>query len=626
MEPIFTLLAMFAAEPADRAILVTAAREPEQRADAPASATVLTQEDIERLGMPLTADLLRLVPGVAVAVTGPPGTQTQLRIRGAEANHSLLFVDGIRFNDPAAGNEPRFELLTSDALSRIEVVRGPQSALWGSEAVGGVVALETANPLRDEGADAVAEYGSLDSARVSGSLALRHGAFGLAGSAGLLRSDGIDSFGAGGDREGFTNEAASLKTVFAPEPTSRVGIVGHWIEADNEYDGLDPVSFRRADTLDATRNRLWAIRGWGRTSWGAADGWTLSADASLIDSRNRNELDGAWLNSSFGRRTTFGAQLAKSLSLAGSSHRIIAALDHQRERFRTEDQQFGGATDQRRSRSLTALVAEWRTDWTDWLASDVAVRSDRFSAFRNATTLRAGLIVQAGGGWRANLAYGEGIAQPTFYDLFGFFPGSFVGNPQLGPERSESWEAGVRWADRNASVAFAAFSSRLEDEIVEIFDPETFLSSTANADGTSRRRGIELEGGIEVSMMRLTLAYLYLDADEQRFAGGLKAREVRRPKHSGAATLAFDLGRLAGDASLAYVGTRDDTDFDAFPALPVRLEDYWLASIQLAWRFSRGVEAFARVENGFDADYQDVVGYNTPGRRVYAGIRLRTGD
>src|SRR6185503_15359277 len=136
---------------AETEIIVTAAREPVEAADAAVSATLLDAPLLEDLGLPAAADALRLTPGVSVATTGPRGTQTQLRIRGAEANHSLLFVDGIRFNDPAAGNEARFELLTSDGASRLELVRGPQSALWGSEALGGVVAAETSDPLRTDG-------------------------------------------------------------------------------------------------------------------------------------------------------------------------------------------------------------------------------------------------------------------------------------------------------------------------------------------------------------------------------------------------------------------------------------------------------------------------------------------
>jgi len=132
--PISFLLLSAAAAQADPAIIVTAAREALPTAEAPVSSTVFDEEEIDGLDLPFAADLLRLAPGVSVASTGPRGTQTQVRIRGGEANHSLLFVDGIRFNDPAAGNEPRFELLTSNLLSRIEIVRGPQSALWGSEA------------------------------------------------------------------------------------------------------------------------------------------------------------------------------------------------------------------------------------------------------------------------------------------------------------------------------------------------------------------------------------------------------------------------------------------------------------------------------------------------------------
>lgn len=123
-------------------IVVTASRAPEQAAESAASVSIIDQLRIERLGEPLVPALLRLVPSTAVASSGPAGTVAEVRIRGAEAYHTLLFIDGIRANDPAAGNAPRFELLNADLASRIEVVRGPQSALWGSEAIGGVIAID----------------------------------------------------------------------------------------------------------------------------------------------------------------------------------------------------------------------------------------------------------------------------------------------------------------------------------------------------------------------------------------------------------------------------------------------------------------------------------------------------
>ena len=122
-------------------IVITASRAPEQEAQTPASVTIIDRERIEHLGEPLAPALLRLTPSVAVTTLGGSGLLTEVRIRGSEANHTLLFIDGIRANDPASGNTPRFELLNADLISRIEVVRGPQSALWGSEAIGGVIAV-----------------------------------------------------------------------------------------------------------------------------------------------------------------------------------------------------------------------------------------------------------------------------------------------------------------------------------------------------------------------------------------------------------------------------------------------------------------------------------------------------
>ena len=605
----------------EQQIVVTASREPVEVDDSPASVTLFGREEIEALTLPMASDLLRLSPGLSLASTGPRGTQTQVRIRGAEANHTLLFVDGIRFNDPAAGNEARFELLTGDLLSRIEVVRGPQSALWGSEALGGVIAVDTAAPDRTA-LTALGEYGSLDTARGSAQFGTRAGAIALSGTAGYIRSDGIDSFGAGGERDGFENKAGSFKAVFRPAPGGEIGLVGHYVEGRSEYDGFDPVTFSRADTLDLTRNRIAAIRGWGRVEEG---GWSLMLDGSFLSSANRNRLGDDLLNRTFGERFTLGGQISNQLSLGGGTHRITVAAEHEGEQFRARDQIYFGGTDQDRTRDLTAVIGEWRADWSDRFTTGVAVRHDSFSAFRDATTLRANALFRPTGELALHAGYGEGIAQPTFFDLFGFFPGSFVGNPALSPERSKGFEAGVRWANDRASFGVTGFSNRLRDEIVETFDPATFISGAENAIGRSRRRGVEVEAGYRFEPVRVAFNYTYLDAQERRDEGDQLVREVRRPRHSANLLADGELGPVRIGAALSYVGERGDTDFDVFPAQVVKLDDYVLASFKLGFDISRRLEAYARVENAFDADYQDVIGYNTPGRTVYAGLRLRLG-
>jgi vitamin B12 transporter len=597
-------------------IVVTASREPVQEEDAGVSATLFDRQALESLALPLASDLLRLVPGVSVAVSGPRGSLTDVRIRGAEADHTLIFVDGIRFNDPAAGNTPRFDLLTSDLLSRVEVVRGPQSALWGSEALGGVVAVETANPLRSSGVGALAEYGSHDSGRASAEFAARLGDVGVSGSGAWLTSEGIDAFGKGGERDGFENRSASLKAVFSPLPSGEIGIVGHYVDGTSEYDGNDPATFRRANTLDLTRNRLWAVRGWGSVRSG---GWALSLDGSYLDSANRNRLDEAPLNSTFGKRFTLGGQLSRTFG----SHRLTAAIEHEGENFRARDQLYFGGTDQDRSRSLTGLIGQWRAMWSERFITDLAVRHDDFSAFEDATTVRGTILFRPARQWTVHGSYGEGIAQPTFYDLFGFFPGSFNGNPGLRPESSAGWEAGIRWRSEAASLGITGFSNRLKNEILPVFDPRTFIASTINAEGKSPRRGLELDGGYRWKGLRLDANYTFLDARERRAPGDRAVKEARRPRHSANLTATGSIGGLDVGAALSYVGERGDTDFDVFPARKVTLDDYVLASVKLGWRLTPTLEAYARVENVFDAAYEDVIGYNTAGRAFYAGIRLR---
>jgi vitamin B12 transporter len=196
----------------------------------------------------------------------------------------------------------------------------------------------------------------------------------------------------------------------------------------------------------------------------------------------------------------------------------------------------------------------------------------------------------------------------------------------LRSERSRGWEAGLRWANARVSVGLTGFASRLRDEIVETFDPVTFLSGAANADGRSRRDGFEIEAGYRhADWLQLAANYTWLDSEQQGAAGGALVREVRRPRHGFNLIGHGEAGQFSWGASLAYVGRRRDTDFDLFPAQTVMLDDYALAALRIGWRLWPNLELYGRIENVFDANYQDVVGYNTPGRTVYAGLRFLLG-
>ena len=612
----FLLLALQSGDP----IVVTGSREPMAMRDLPGAISTIEDRGLEAIDLPGAADTLRLLPGVSVSVSGPRGTQTQVRLRGAEANHTLLFLDGIRLNDPAAGNEARFELLNTDLISRIELVPGAQSALWGPEALGGVISVESPSPLRGSRAAAIAEYGSLDSLRRAGPGSGRAGDCGRSARGSGRRSDGIDSCGAGGERDGFETASAAVRAAWRPTEGAELGASGLYVEGRSDFDGFDPVTFRRADTADATENRIAAGRFWGALETG---GWTFAADADLLDSANRNLLGDAPLNRTAGRRTTAGGQVSRRIG----GHRVTAAIEHEAEEFAARDTIYFGGTDQDRARHLTALVGEWNGRWSDRVTTNLAIRRDSFSAFADSTNVRAAVLVRPAREWTLLASYGEGIAQPSFYDLYGFFPGSFVGNPALRPEQAQSWEAAVQWRHGPTSLRLTGFTSRLESEIVDVFDPASFLSSTRNVEGKSRRRGIEFWADHRVSRaLELSFNYTFLDADERREPTDAPIREVRRPRHSANLVAFGESGRLRWSATAAYVGARTDMDFDLFPAARIRLGDYVLASARLGWRLTEALEAFGRIENAFGADYQDVVGYNTPGRTVHAGLRLRLGD
>jgi vitamin B12 transporter len=596
-------------------IVITASRAPETEAQTPASVTVIDAERIERLDEPLARDLIRLVPSVAVSSSGPAGSLTDVRIRGAEANHTLLFIDGIRANDPATGDQPRFDLLNADIVSRIEVVRGPQSALWGSEAIGGVVAVNGIENPR--GYSAEAERGSFGFERAAGSESVSSDRASLAAAVGWQRATGINSVAGPGDKDGYRNVSGRLRGTWKIAPSVELGATAFAVSARSEFDGFNPnPPFQHIDTLDNSRNRLSAARLWGQ--FGDEDSsWSGRIGASLLGSSNRNFLANDELNRTSGTRRNLTAQIERRFTTGIVTHRLIAAADVERETFHARDTAFGGFSDQDRSRDHNALTLEWRGE-TRALTGDVAVRRDMFNRFKDATTLRASVLAQVGGGFSLAGSYAEGIAQPTFFDLYGFFPGSFVGNPSLKPESSRGFEGSIRYRRGDFQASLTGYQQRLHDEIV----PNANFTSTINAPGTSRRAGLEAEIGWQMAdKLRLSANYAYLHATEPAQFGSGQVTELRRPKHSGSIAIDGAVGRLTYGASVAYVAAHLDQR-DVAPFDVVSLRAYWLGGARVAYAVTDKVELFARAANAFNARYQDVFGYRTEGRSIYAGIRL----
>ena len=595
-------------------IVITASRAPESEAQTPASVTIIDQQEIERLDEPLLSALLRLTPSAAVATSGPAGSLTEVRIRGAEANHTLLFVDGIKIDDPASGDTPRYEILNADLASRIEVVRGPQSALWGSEAIGGVIAV---NGLDDApGYSANVEAGSVGLFRASGSESLVAGRVSLSGALGFQRATGINSVSGPGDKDGYRNLSGRLRGTWHPQANIEIGASGLALTGRDEFDGFDPFTGAHVDTLDNSRNRLDAGRIWATVGTDESP-WRFRAAASLLDSSNKNFVADVEQNRTSGTRRNLSAQLERQFVTGPVTNRLIVAADAERETFHARDTAFGGFTDQDRTRNHDSITGEWRAD-ARVIVGDVAVRHDFFNRFKDATSVRASLLGQVGHGFSLVGSYSEGIAQPTFFDLYGFFPGDFVGNPDLKPESSRGFEASLRYRRGPFGASLTAYRQRLHDEIVN----NATFTSVLNSPGVSKRSGVEATVDWNIAgELRLSANYAYLKATQPDPVTGQQQTEARRPKHSGSVAADGSVGRFSYGASLAYVGKHIDNR-DTFPFDRVTLGSYWLADARVAYAISPGVELFFRGSNLLNQHYQDVFSYRTEGRGLYAGLRL----
>lgn len=595
-------------------IVITASRAPESAATTAASVTIIDQTQIERLDEPLLSALLRLTPSAAVATSGPAGSLTEVRIRGAEANHTLLFVDGIKIDDPASGDTPRFEILNADLASRIEVVRGPQSALWGSEAIGGVIAVNGVDDIPGERASA--ESGSFGLIRTSASAALAGDRASLAGAIGFQRATGINSVSGPGDKDGYRNLSGRLRGTWHPSKNVEIGASALGLFGRNEFDGFDMLSGAHIDTLDSSRNRLAAGRMWAKVG-GESSRWRAQVSATLLASSNRNDLADVQQNRTSGTRRNLSVQLERSFRTGALAHRLIVAADAEHEGFHARDTAFGGFTNQDRTRSHKSLTLEWRGEM-ERLTADVAVRRDAFNRFKDATSLRASLLERLGGGFSLAGSYAEGIAQPTFFDLYGFFPGDFVGNPALKPESSRGFELSLRYDRGQLDASLTGYRQRLHDEIVD----NASFTSTLNAPGSSRREGIEATLGWTIGdRVRFSANYAYLKATQPAGLAGGHVTEARRPKHSGSLVLDGSSGRLSYGASLAYVGRHVDNR-DTFPFARVTLGSYWLTDARIAYSVRPGIELFARGSNLLDQHYEDVFSYRTEPRAAYVGLRI----
>jgi len=617
-------------------LVVTASRVPVPIAATGSSVSVIDRDQIEARQSVFAADLLQDVPGVAVSRSGGIGSQTQVRMRGSEANQVLVLIDGIEANDPAGNDEFAFQDLTTWDVERVEVVRGPQSALWGSDALAGVVNVITRQPTGEFTAGGFAEAGAFDTfsggGRIAGNLLGTRAGLSLS----RVDSNGSNSSRTGAEEDGYENTTGTLTLAGSPRGNLDLEFLGRYTSTTKAFDSTDFVSTGLpTDTADETAVDLGYFRAGGTLA--LADGrWTqrLRASWTTTDTENSNEFgaNGSTGADKYGLNYQTTWQFSRrTAEAAGNS--VTLALEQERQEFT----QAGlaspfGDPNQKQDLDNSAAVLELLLSPVDRMSLSLSGRYDDNSEFEDVGTFRATTAWTAEGtGTRLHAGYGTGQKAPTFIERFGFFPDQFIGNPDLEPETSRGWEAGLEqpmWNDR-LNIGVTYFHEELDNEINGFaFDPDTFLYTAENLSGRSKRQGVEFSARAAVTdTLRFSGSYTYTDATQPDSVTGADTREIRRPRHT--ASLNGDWRLLDGKANLnvnlSYAGDQDDTFFEVAPPFgtqTVVLDSYYLASIAASYRLTAQASVYARIENLLDEDYENVYGYNTPGIGAYAGVRL----
>ncbi len=617
------------------AVVVTASRVPIATAAPIAMSTILKGDDLRAQGITRVEDALRLVPGAQVVSSGPEGSQTSLFLRGGNSNYVRVLVDGVPVND--AGGAFDWASLTVSNIDRIEVVQGPASVLYGSDAVTGVVQIFTRNgdgPLATNAYAGIGSYGARrDELGWSGGNL--NAGFTLNGS--HQYTDGILPF-----NNGFLDDVLSASVRLAPDSKTDVHMAMRWssqiyhypTESDGTVDdhNAEQTDHRLVLSLDAGRKlservdfriSLASNEYLPRSNDGPdspAD--TLGFFGFFSRSVETHHSGDARFNIRYGARGVFtvGEEIA-----ADREDQTSLSLS-----------QFGNSPGAfEASRHNSATFAQAIGDATDRLSYVVGGRLDQNSAFGTFPTMRASLAYVLSAEARVRASIGSAFTAPTFSQNFS--TGFVTGNPALQPEHSRSAELGFDTflADGRLTLKATGFLQQFANIIDYSGNAPPGTPSYYNVAGANAN-GVELEGIYRAGGgVTLSGSYTYTDTkttkigfDSTTGASYVPGQPlIRRPKNAWAVSALQTYGNGSQLTLVAaFVGERADRDFVPFPAVPVTLPGYTKVDFSfvqpLPSHIRGGIALEGRVENLLNAQYQEIDHFQAPGRELFIGLRI----
>ncbi len=593
-----------------------------------AAVTVITGEELRRRQIRDAADALRSMPGVYVSRAAGFGGETQVRIRGAEANHTLVMIDGVLANQPGTG-EFDFALLSTDQIERIEIIRGPQSGIYGSGAIGGVVNIVTRSGKGPPTGSVWSEIGSFKTVEggvsVSGGTDKAHGLMSYS----VRQANGFNIAPEGSETDAFQRRNFLFKGGIKPTDVFALDFVLRNSEKRGDRDddlftgtGLS----HQTDSFSRFSTGFWLAGVEARLdTFGGALTHTFKlnhTETKLEDTAQPLDLSFSSQSRNDNERSNLGYLATWRIDTGGAAkHFLTGLVEREMETFTPVT---GDNIDRERNR--TGVAGEYRGEFFDRLFITGNVRHDSNDTFEDFTTWKAGAsLVFKEVGLRPHASVGTGVRLPTMVEQFGQFA-SFVPNPSLLPEESFGWDAGIeaKFLQGRAVLDVTYFNTDLQNEIVTRFLPG-FITTVDNLTGKSTREGVEVSARWQVlPYLSIGGAYTWLDARDD-----VGQPEIRRARNTARVDLSYGFGDGRGNLTLAasYNGRTPDIAFQLpfFDQTRVTLGDYWLLTAAASWKLKPGVEIFGRVENLLDEQYQEVYGFDTPGIAAYGGVKITLG-
>jgi len=595
------LIAMLLAWPAQAAeklpeMVITADRIGQDAASVSADVTVIDQQAIEQSQATTVVELLRSQAGVDVASSGGPGKITSVFMRGANSAQTLVLIDGVRVGAATTGRFDWANLSTAD-IERIEIVRGPQSSLYGADAMGGVIQIFTRRGVSGTQVKVSAEGGSYGTS--SGGMSVTgktESAVSYALTVNGLRTGGVSAAAKGAERDPYRQFTFSGR-IGLPVGDGELELIARNVDGKTGLDG----GFPFGDVLNYTSNTKQSV-GSAKLTYPVND-WL---ETSLQLSRSLDEVighdpAGGVNNSDFRTRID---QLTWQNHIDLDAVSLLAGVDM----YRSKGVSGSAKLNRKINQTAGFAVVSWGGDWVDVNGS---LRYDANSTSSNQTTYKFGAALHPLEGVKFIANYGTGFKAPSINDLY--YPGS--GNPKLNPETSKGWDAGVSYEFGGESLQAGIGATWFDQKFKNLIQwapiaPGSFTWIPSNV-GKARTRGLELTGRLNMAGVYLQGNWTYLIA-RNTATGNLLPK---RAKESGNVTVGATMAGLNAEVTWHVVGPRFSSAGNAKP-----MQGYQKTDIRASYAINKQWKLTARVDNVGNKSYEEVSGYGVLGRAWYGGV------